>query len=92
MNIPESLPVGIGDLECVAFFDYQPPEPDVNAGESVTLEGVELGGMDITGLISREEMAELEETLLIDLHEYMSDWQDAKADHQYQLRKDREYE
>lgn len=88
MKVPESLPVFIGDLEYEAFFDYQPPEPEIGVGESLTICSIELRGMDMTGLVSKEEHAELEETLLADLHQYMTDYHDAKGDYLYQMKKD----
>ena len=80
MKVPESLPIFIGDLECVAFFDYQPAEPEVNAGEQITVTAIEFDGMDVTGLLGQRNINAVEDELLADLHQHMTDYHEAKGD------------
>jgi hypothetical protein len=73
-------------------FDYQPPEPDVNVGESVEICCVwyEDEGNIIDWLVD-EDIRELEDMVLEKLCTNAADYYEQYADYAYEQRLDREY-
>ena len=71
---------------CV-FWEWSPSEPDVNWNGGLVLEGIEVGGNEVSDDMSDKELADLLERVERDLGEYDDD---GYGDYLYDLRKDRE--
>lgn len=76
--------IGGAELEVRCMFDYQPPAPDVNVNEEVTLECVWFEDQgNLIGRMSPDEIEILEEDLLLEVRERIAD--------EWELRQERRY-
>ena len=89
------LAIAAGDFDSVAVhYDYQPAERDVNVGESVDITYIAYEDQgDICDDLTDAEMRELEEEVLGHIQQWQADYMDARAEAQYEARREAlEYE
>lgn len=88
LHIDTAATVCGDEKEVRCEYDYQPPEPDVNVGESVTVTSVyrfEGCVVECLPLMSDREVEALEEELLLLIHEYATDYRDERGEYLRQL-------
>jgi len=55
------------ELEQTIDYDYEPPEPESNHPESITINSVNLHGVELLSALSRSAIDDLEELCLDDV-------------------------